>query len=442
MTSSRGSLHQALGVAFGLAVLVGSTIATGIMRTPGEIAAHLPTSGLVIAVWLVGGLYALLGAMSLAEGGVIVRRSGGQYPIVHRALGRYPAFVVGWSDWFSTAASTSLGAIVFAEFATPLLPPIPGGIKAIACALILAFGWLQWHGVKNGDVAQQILSGIKALAFSVLIVAGLVMTVPTVMQPTPQLLPSGTGLLAAIVLALQAVIFTYDGWTGPLYFGEETVDVGRTMPRTMIAGVLVVMAIYVLFNVAMLRVVGIDAMANDPFVAGTAGAILFGPTGDLVIRLVVLVAILGGANANMLFGARIPLAMSRDGLMPARLDRVNAGGTPVVAHAAMIIITLLFILTGTFNTVLALAAFFFVANYVVSFTAIFALRRKEPDVPRPFRVPGFPYTTGLVLLGSVAFLIGAMLSDRANSLRSVLLLVLSYPAYRMMVRRFVATARR
>ncbi len=435
MTTARGSLHQALGVAFGLAVLVGTTIATGIMRTPGEIAAHLPTPGLFIAVWLVGGIYALLGAMSLAEGGVIVRRSGGQYPIVHRALGPYPAFVVGWSDWFSTAASTSLGAIVFAEFATPLLPAIPGGIKAIACTLILAFGWLQWRGVKNGDIAQQVLSGIKALAFGVLIVAGLTTAVPEVMAATPRALPSGTGFLAAIVLALQAVIFTYDGWTGPLYFGEETVNVGRTMPRTMIIGVLLVMAIYVLFNIAMLRVVGIAAMAGDPFVAGSAGAVLFGPKGDLVIRLVVLVAILGGANANILFGARIPLAMSRDGLMPAVLDRVNAGGTPVVAHAAMIGITLLFILTGTFNTVLALAAFFFVANYAISFAAIFALRWKEPDAPRAFRVPGFPYTTGLVFLGSIAFLVGAVLSDRSNSIRSMVLLALSYPAYRMIVLR-------
>jgi len=421
-------------VAFGLAVLVGTTIATGIMRTPGEVAAHLPTTGLFIGVWILGGLYALLGAMSMAEGGVIVRRSGGQYPIVYRALGHYPAFVVGWSDWFSTAASTSLGAIVFAEFALPLLPEIPGGVKAIACTLILGFGWLQWHGVKNGDVTQQILSGIKALAFGVLIVAGLLMTVPEVMVSTPIAMPVGAGLLAGVVLALQAVIFTYDGWTGPLYFGEETVDVGRTMPRTMIMGVLVVMAIYVLFNVAMVRVVGIEAMANDPFVAGSAGAILFGPKGDLVIRVVVLIAILGGLNANILFGARIPLAMSRDGLMPRRIDNVNAGGTPIVAHAAMITMTVLFILTGTFNTVLALATFFFVANYAMSFASIFALRIKEPDTPRPFRVPGFPYTTGIVLLGSVAFLVGSVISDRSNSIMSLVLLAASWPAYWLIVK--------
>ncbi|MDX2261261.1 MAG: amino acid permease [Gemmatimonadales bacterium] len=422
-------------MAFGLAVLVGNTIATGIMRTPGEVATQLPSAGLFIAIWVVGGLYALLGAMSLAEGGIITKRSGGQYPIVRRALGPYPAFVVGWSDWFSIAASTSLGAIVFAEFALPLLPDIPGGVKAVASAIVLAFGWLQWNGVKSGDVAQQILSGLKALAFGVLIVAGFVMAVPEFAVAAPVVLPTGTGLVAGVILALQAVIFTYDGWTGPLYFGEETVNVEHTMPRTMIGGVLLVILIYLGFNLAMLRVVGIDAMAGDQFVAGTAGAILFGPKGDLVIRIVVLIAVLGGINSNILFGARVPMAMARDGLMPTAIERVNDGGTPVVAHALSVVAALAFIITGTFNSVLALAAFFFVANYLISFTAIFALRRKEPDTPRPFRVPGFPWTTGVVLVGSAAFLIGAVLSDRTNSLWSIALLAASWPVYRMIVKR-------
>ena len=420
-------------MAFGLAVLVGNTIATGILRTPGEVAARLPNPTLYILVWVIGGVYALFGAMSLAEGGVITRRSGGQYPIVRRALGPYPAFVVGWSDWFSTAASTSLGAIVFAEFLTPLLPPIPGGVTTIAVTLILAFGMLLWNGVKSGDIAQQLLSGAKALAFATLIVAGFVIAVPEVVATAPRTMPTGAGVAAAIVLALQAVIFTYDGWTGPLYFGEETTDIGRTMPRTMIGGVLTVIAIYLCFNLAMLRVVGIDAMAGDPFVAGSAGTILFGTAGDLVIRIVVLIALLGGINSNVLFAARIPLAMSRDGLMPAAIDRVNAGGTPVVAHALSILAAILFIVTGTFNSVLALAAFFFVANYLISFSAIFALRRKEPDTPRPFRTPGYPFTTGLVLIGSAAFLVGAVISDRTNSLWSMALLAVSWPVYRGIV---------
>lgn len=440
-TRDRGSLHQVLGVTFGLAVLVGNVIAVGIMRTPGEVATRLPTPGLFLAVWVMGGIYALLGAMSLAEGGTIVRRSGGQYPIVRRALGPYPAFVVGWSDWISTGASISLGAIVFAEFIAPLLPEVPGGSRVVASMVVLAFGWLNWSGVRSGDIAQQILAGVKAFAFAALIVAAFVMTVPPVAPAaaaaadvTPIATPTGAALMAAIVLALQSVIFTYDGWTGPLYFGEETVDSGRTLPRAMIGGVLLVTLIYVLFNVAMLRVLGIDAMAGDAFVAGSASTLLFGEKGDLAIRVLVLIAVLGGINSNVLFASRIPLAMSRDGLMPAHFDRVNAGGTPTAAHVVSIAMTLLFIVTGSFNAVLALAAFFFVANYAISFAAILVLRRKEPSIERPFRAPGFPWTTGLVFVGSIAFLVGSVLSDRTNSVRSLVLLALSYPVYRLVQR--------
>jgi APA family basic amino acid/polyamine antiporter len=198
--------------------------------------------------------------------------------------------------------------------------------------------------------------------------------------------------------------------------------------------VLAVLLIYLLFNLAMVRVIGVEAMAGDPFVAATAGTALFGSMGDLILRLLVLGSILGAANALLMMVSRIPLAMGEDRLMPERLTAVNPGGTPVVAHWVSVGIALGFILSGTFNTVLALAAFFFVANYALSFTSVFVLRHREPDTPRPFRVPGFPYTTGLVLLGSIAFIVGSILSDRANSLRSIVLLAMSWPVYRLVVR--------
>jgi APA family basic amino acid/polyamine antiporter len=176
-------------------------------------------------------------------------------------------------------------------------------------------------------------------------------------------------------------------------------------------------------------------MAGDPFVAASAGNVLFGPAGDLVIRLLVLLAILSGMNACVLMAPRVLLAMSTDGLLPPAFDRVNPGGTPTVAHWTTVGVAAGLIVTGTFNTVLALCAFFFVANYLLSFVSVFALRRKEPDTPRPWRVPGYPVTTGVAVLGSVAFLAGSVVSDWSNSWKSMLLLALSYPAYRLIVAR-------
>ena len=433
--SGRGKLLQILGVAFGLAVLVGNTIVVGILRTPGEVAARLPSTGLFLGVWVVGGLYALLGALSVAEPGAMIARSGGQYSIVHRALGPYPGFIVGWSDWLSTCASLALGGMVFGEYAEPLMPGLPGGKVAIACTVTLLLGVMHWRGVRIGDIAQQLLSALKALAFGALIVACLTLPIPAMdtAAPVAAVLPAGAALFTALVLALQSVIYTHDGWTGPIYFGEETVDAGRSVPRSMIVGVLIVILIYVLVNVAFVRVLGVARMAGDPFVAASAGHVLFGDRGDLLVRLLVLCSILSGVNAITMMAARIPLAMSRDGLLPESFETVNAGGTPTVSHWTSIGLALGFILSGTFNTVLALAAFFFVASYTMSFISVFALRRNEPDTPRPYRVPGFPYTTGVVLVGSLAFLVGSVITDQRNSVRSILLLAASYPIYRLIL---------
>jgi APA family basic amino acid/polyamine antiporter len=400
---------------------------------------------LFIGVWIMGGVFALLGAMSLAEPGAMLARSGGQYAIVRRGLGEYPAFVVGWSEWLSTCGPIALGGMVFTEYLEPLVPQVAGWRVATGVGLVFFFGFLLWQGIRIGDVAQQILTAAKALAFTGLIAVCLLVPVPAetaAAARTGAVAPSGLALVTAIVLALQSVIYTYDGWTGPLYFGEETRNPGRSVPRSMVVGVLLVIAIYVLVNVAFVRVLGLGRMVGDPFVAASAGKALFGVRGDLAIRLLVLISILSGVNACSLMAARILLAMSRDRLLPPALHTVNPGGTPSVAHWTGIIVAAGFIVTGTVNSVLALCAFFFAVNYSASFLSVFALRRNEPDAPRPWRVPGFPVTTALALLGSLGFLVGSVVSDWSNSWKSMLLLALSYPVYRVVVSRRAADTRR
>src|SRR3954447_10775650 len=323
-------LRRVLGLSFGIALLVGNTILIGILRTPGDVAAQLPHPALIIGIWAIGGVYALIGAISLAEPGAMFARSAGQYVIVRRGLGEYPAFVVGWSDWISTCGPIALGGMVFMEYLEPLVPALTGRRVPAGVALVLLFGLLLWRGIRIGDLSQQILTAAKALAFGGLIGICLLADVPTVNVPVIVQIPSGVALVTAVVLALQAVIYTYDGWTGPLYFGEETVNPGHGIPRSMVLGVLLVILIYLLVNVAFLRVLGIGGMAGDPFVAATAGKVLFGDRGDLVIRLLVLVSILSGMNGVALQAPRVLLAMSRDRLLPSSLQTVNPGGTPTV----------------------------------------------------------------------------------------------------------------
>ena len=422
-------LLKVLGVAFGLAIIIGNTIVVGILRTPGEVATHLPNPWLFLGIWIVGGVYALIGAASLAEPGAMVAGSGGQYVFVRRGLGEYPGFLVGWGDWISTAASISAAAMVFTEYLVPFAPLSARHPALVASALALLFGLINWRGIRTGDVVQQVLSAFKALLFAALIVAGLFLAVPDLGPVDSVTLPGGAALIGAVVLALQSVIYTYDGWTGVLYFGEEVKDPGRDIPRSMMGGVMVVIVIYFFLNVAMLRILGVERMAGDPFVAATAGRALLGERGDLVIRLVVLGALLGGLNALILMASRVPLAMARDGLLPAIFTETNPGGTPTVAHWTSIGIAIGFIVSGTFRTVLAIAAFFFVANYLMSFASVFVLRRREPGTARPYRVPGYPWTTGVALAGSLAFLAGAVLTDWTNSWKALVLIAASYPAF-------------
>jgi basic amino acid/polyamine antiporter, APA family len=440
----RHGLLRVLGVAFGLAVVIGNTIGMGILRTPGEVAAHLPSVPLFLGIWIAGGLYALVGALSVAELGAMHPRSGGLYPLARRGLGPYPGFVVGWSDWLSVCGSMAAVAIVLGEYAAPLIAPLLGREALTAAAVVIAFTILQWRGIRIGDAAQRVTSLIKASALLGLAIVALVLgggdaatatAAASAEAANPVAVPAGLLLAGAIVVALQSAIYTYDGWTGPVFFGEEVRDPGRDIPRAMVGGVLLVMLIYLALNVAFLRVIPIREMAGDPFVAATAAARLFGPAGDTVIRVLMIISLIAAVNALQLMASRVPFAMSRDGLLPAGLQRVNAGGTPVFSLLLTSAVALLFIATNTFDTALALLAFFFVANYALCFVAVFVLRVREPDAPRPFRVPGYPWVPAIALAGSLAFLVGALFGDRANSFRALALLAASLPVF-LAVRRF------
>lgn len=438
LARSSGRLLKVLGVAFGAAVIVGNSIGAGILRTPGEIAARLPTEGLFLGVWIAGGVYALLGALSLAELGAMLPRSGGQYVFVRRALGEYAGFVVGWNDWIATCGSAAAIAIVIGEYLAVLFPRLAVPAVATAATVVAVLAVLQLRGIRWGDRIQQVTSLFKTLTLVGLVVAILWWSgrysVPVLAPPNVTSAPQGTALIGALVLALQGVIYTYDGWNAMLYFSEEVREPGRDIPRGMVAGVLLVIAIYLMLNLAFLHVLPLERMANEPFVAGAAAAAVFGPLGDTIIRTIVIVSSIAAVNACIMMAPRVPLAMARDGFLPRGITRINLGGTPSVATVASALIALGFLMSGSFERVLALLAFFFVAAYTLSFASVFVLRRREPEIPRPYRAWGYPWTTGLVLLGSIAFLVGQLVNDTRNSLWSLALLAASYPVFLLLRR--------
>ena len=449
----RGRLLRVLGIGFGLAVTIGNTIGAGILRTPGEVAAQLPNPWLFIGVWIVGGLYAMLGALSLAELGTMIPRSGGQYVFARRALGEYAGFIVGWSDWISTCGSTAAVAIVIGEYTSVLFPALAqraGSLASaaarltgsslseqesqsipLALAVAVLFALLQWRGIVWGSLTQNFTSLLKALAFIALIAACFIFGANHAVAATQQpLMPSGLPFFVALIVALQGVIFAYDGWTGIIYFSEEVRNPARDIPRSLFGSLFVITAIYLLINLAFLHVLPLSSIAGQTLAAGAAAQAVFGEYGDTIIRALTIIALLSSVNALHLLATRVLFALSRDRLFSESGAKVNKGGTPAVALFISTLVTVLFIWKSrTFEKVIAVLAFFFVANYIISFISVFVLRRREPDAPRPYRVPGYPWTTALALAGSIAFLVGAVASDTRNSIYALLLLGVSYPAF-------------
>ncbi len=426
--ASRGQLLAILGVGFGLAVTIGNAIGAGILRTPGSIAAQLHTFWPYIAVWVAGALYALLGANALSELATLVPRSGGQYVFVRRGLGDYAGFIVGWSDWISTCGTTAAVAIVIGEYTIKLFPQARRE-EVIALIVVAVFTLIQWMGLRIGSAVQNITSIIKGLALLVFVAACVSYGTRTPWESTALTLHSDSSLVVMFILALQSVIYTYDGWSASIYFSEEVKDHGRNLPRAMISGVLIIAVLYILLNLAFLAVVSLPTMAGSPFAAGLVVERIVGVAGQNLLRALVILILLSAVSANVLMAPRVVYAMAKDGLFWRGASEVNRGGTPDVALLISSLLAVAFIVTGTFETVVAKLAFFFVANYTLSFVTLFVLRRREPDAPRPYRAWGHPFTTALALLASVAFLAGATVSDIGSSIWAIGLLAVSVPVF-------------
>ncbi|HEX7832548.1 MAG TPA: APC family permease [Thermoanaerobaculia bacterium] len=425
---SRGQLLTVLGVGFGLAVTIGNAVGAGILRTPGVVAAHLQTIWPFVMVWVVGALYAFLGANALAELGTLVPRSGGQYVFVRRGLGDYAGFVVGWSDWISTCGTTAAVAIALGGYTVGLFPEVRTG-QVVALGVVAIFTIIQWLGVRAGGATQNVTSVVKALSLLFFIGACFWLGTRSPSDTTALTIDRETSLFFAFILALQSVIYTYDGWSAVIYFSEEVKDHGKAIPRAMLSGVATIAIIYILINIAFLRVVSLPTIAGHDFAASVVIERLFGSSGANILRGFGVLILLSAVSSNVLMAPRVLYAMAKDRLFWRAAADVNRGGTPDVALLISSLLAAAFIVTNTFETVIAKLAFFFVANYTLSFIALIVLRRREPDAPRPYRAWGHPFTTILAIVASIAFLASAVVGDTKSSLHAIGLLILSIPVY-------------
>jgi len=384
----RHHLLKILGVTFGVAVAIGQIIGSGILRAPSEIAREVPGLALIIGLWLLGALQVSLAANLNAELGTAIPRTGGGYNYVRRAMGDVFGLAVGWTDWLSNLAGAAAASVSFAEF-LPLLVPAAGAHKiAVALALQVALYAANLTGLREGRVLQEVTSFIKAAMLFVFIIAAVLLIAP----PEPKTILSSPAAFAwaNIILAYQLIMGAYAGWNTPLAFAGENSDPGRTIPRAMFYGIALTAFLYIGVNWALLHALGPQTVASSPLPFTIALSRLGGSVPAILFAVTAMITVASCSNACIMTAPRILYALSRDRLLPNVFTNVNAGGSPTIAYLLTAVGTLLLAATGKFALVFGLIATLNATSGFFIDVAYWVLRRKEPQLPRPFRSFGYP----------------------------------------------------
>jgi amino acid transporter len=398
------ALRAELGLVSAIALVINATIGTGIFRTPAAVATHAGSVSAALAVWGIGAAIALAGALSIAELSAALPRAGGIYEPLRRAFGSRVAFVYGFAKIallapsavgsFATLASESIEALLGMPPSRPREIAIALGVLTVALATNLL-------RVRSSGGVQAAVTAVKYGGLAVLAVAGLALPFTPAATSTPPGVVTSAGVMAALV----SVMWAYDGWADLASVAAETRDAPRTLPRALIAGTLLVGAIYLLTNFGYARVLGWDGLASAGAGAEMPGARLARATlGDLGARALsslVVVSCIGGAMASLLTNSRALIPMATDGTFVRALGRVDpASGTPRLAVTVTAILGALYVVSERFEELTDGFVVGYFPFYALAIAALFVLRRREPDLPRPFRTP---------LVMPVVFLVGAAL---------------------------------
>src|SRR5688572_28972933 len=403
-------------------MVVGGIIGSGIFFTPAEVARALPTGGWILAVWAIGGVVALAGALAYAELGAMMPHAGGAYVYIREAFGPLAAFLCGWMTLLlistGALAAVAMGFSGYLERYVDLAPV--GGRIGMAALTISILGLTNYLGVKPGAAVQNILTVAKIVALGALIVAGFVLWA-SVGDPAPVLSPPPPRdtLVAGFAAALVAVLFTIGGWQQLNMVAGEIKRPEWTIPRALTLGIAIVIAIYLGANAVYVHVLGRDGLAASAAVAADTAVRLVGPIGGTLITLGAMLSILGFVNVVLLGNSRIPFAMARDGAFLAAAGRIHPRfGTPHVAIAIMVVWSLV-LLFGTRGDLGALLSGVVFADWIffgLGGASVLVLRRKRPDASRPYKSLGYPVLPALFVIAAAVGVVSAYVAAPRTSL--------------------------
>jgi APA family basic amino acid/polyamine antiporter len=441
------TLKRQLGLWSAVAVLIGSTIGSGIFRSPAGITDKLPGPLPLMSVWVAGGLFALCGALTLAELAGAFPQTGGVYVFLREGWGRLTAFCFGWAELVLIRAA-SLGAIstTFAEYLLRVLgydttlEPYSSYVHYVAAAAILLTAMFNYFGVRWGSLVQNLTTLAKYGGLLFIIILAFSLGLPSTGGHYTPAAPDGSFHIAAFGLALVSVLWAFDGWADLSFVAGEVKDPRRVLPRALIIGTLAVIAIYLLANLAYLAVMPVEEIRHSRLVAADVAQRLLGAPGVILVAATVMLSTFGTLNGTLLTAPRIFFAMADDGLFFRKVASVHPKyNTPYVSILLTTGLGVVFVMTRTFEQLADAFVTAVVPFYALAVAAIFVLRRR-PDYDPPFRVPLYPVVPALFILATL-FLLGNAIIDPSSRWPTVAVLgiiLLGIPVYYLTVGRKTA----
>jgi amino acid transporter len=424
-------MPRTVGLLDAVAVLVGVTIGSGIFRVPATVAGQLHTPGPVLLCWVLGGAIALFGALTIAELAGALPRSGGIFAWLLESFGPLPAFLFGWTE-LAVIRASSLGATstIFAEYLGYFVPLEPKQIHYVAACVILLIGLMNYAGVRRAAIVMSIATVAKYAA-----VMGLGLLAFTAGSGgSSHFTPAWSGGLSISLLgtALIPVMWTYDGWADLSFMGGEVKNPQRTLPLALIVGTACVMLVYLVINIGFMYVLTMPQMAGSRLIAATVAERIpvFGGIGAAVIAAVVLVSTFSGLNGTMMTGPRIFFAMAERGLFFRAVARVSPRfRSPSVAIWLATALGVLYVLQNDFAQLADKFILGIWPFYALAVAGVFVLRRRRPDLPRPYRVWGYPVVPVLFLLASLGMVANALWTHPLDTGITLMIILAGVPLY-------------
>ncbi len=413
-------------------IAIGSTIGSGIFLTPALIAHTLPSTPLIVMVWLTGGVMALAGALTFAELGGLMPGAGGVYVYLCEAYGPLAGFLYGWA-YFLVVNTGGIAALslAFATYLGYFIPLSPAGVTASAVAGLVIVTILNVRGVKIGGLFSDVFTILKLWGILFLIVVGLGWgSLGRLDFAAPlQVFPGGVG--SALGVAMVGVLWSYGGWQHASFAAAEAKDPKRTVPFAMIAGAIVVVAVYLLANLAYMMLLPVASIGASGRVAADAMESVLGPAGGRIIAGAIFISTFGTAGIYTLTAPRIYFAMARDGLFFRSVAAVHPRyGTPAVAimvQTAWAILLVLF--WGTFENLISYVVFTDWIFFALAASSVFVLRRRRPSADRPYTTPWYPFTPLLFIAIAVWFVLNTLISRPQEAWAGLLFLALGVPVF-------------